>query len=76
MSRGWWRRKEVGRGRFPYGQQLQPRKTKPFSLWAPKSFITQIARNALSSPALPNLPYIGIDYPLPKMFDLFFCRDD
>ena len=41
-------------------------------IWAPKSFITQIAKNALSSPALPNLPYNCIDYPLPKMFDLFF----
>lgn len=62
----------MGRGRCPYGQQFQPRKTKPFSLWAPKSFITQIAKNASSSPALPNLLYICIDYPLPKMFDFFF----
>ena len=41
------------RGR-PCGQKFQPCKTKPFFLWAPKSFITQIAKRASSSPALPN----------------------
>ena len=39
----------------PHGLKFQPRKTNPFSLWAPKSFINQIAKNASSSPAFPNL---------------------
>ena len=29
---------------YRYGQIFQPRKTKPLYLWAPKSFITQIAK--------------------------------
>ena len=62
----------MGRGRCPYGEQFELRKTKPFSLWDPKSFITQIAKNALSSLALPNVLYSCSDYPLPKMFDLLF----
>ena len=39
----------------PYAQMFQLSKTNPFYLRAPKTFITQIAKNASSSPALPNL---------------------
>ena len=39
----------------PYAQMFQLSKTNPFYLRVPKTFITQIAKNASYSLALPNL---------------------
>ena len=49
------REKRVEHGGWPHGLKFQPLKTNIFSLWAPKSFINQIAKNTSSSPAFPNL---------------------
>ena len=49
------REKRVEHGGWPHGLKFQPLKTNLFPLWAPKSFINQIAKNTSSSPAFPNL---------------------